>query len=220
MSAGPKVCLLHTVPSLTGLFTQLVAEDIGPLDVFHIVDESLLADRIADAPFSRTFRRVAAYAHFAEESGARAVLVTCSSIGDAVAHARSAVDIPVFRVDEPMAEEAVASGARVGVLATLRSTLEPTSRLVREKARERGADSTVVTALCDGAFDALREGDRGEHDRIVGAKAIELAADVDVIVLAQASMSQVLEKLPPDALSIPILSSPRSGVRQLAALVS
>ena len=40
-----------------------------------------------------------------------------------------------------MAEEAVRMGPRIGVMATLRTTLEPTIAPLREKAGETGVDS-------------------------------------------------------------------------------
>jgi hypothetical protein len=43
---------------------------------------------------------------------------------------------------------------------------------------------------------------------------------VDVIVLAQASMARVVATVDPGALSVPVLSSPRSGIAGLAAVLS
>jgi len=40
------------------------------------------------------------------------------------------VGIPVVRVDEPMAEKAVQTGTRIGVAATLATTLKPTTELI------------------------------------------------------------------------------------------
>lgn len=220
MTRQTTVALLHTVPSLGATFEALIAEEVGEVDVFHMIDESLLRDRIADRPVSRAVRRVAAYAGFAQESGAAAMLVTCSSIGEAVEASRPAVDIPLFRVDEPMAARAVEQGRRVGILATLRSTLEPTQQLIMRKAAEASLPSAVVTVLSDGAFEALRAGQRDEHDRRVAADAVRLAGEVDVLVLAQASMATVLATLPPDRISIPVLSSPRTAVRQLKPVLN
>lgn len=205
-----RVCLLHTVPSLPPVFAELVAREVGDLDVRHIVDENLLADTIESGMLPRTRRRVAEHVAYAEESGAGAVLVTCSSIGGAAELARAYAGIPVFRVDEPMAVEAAATGATVGVLATLSSTLEPTAELIR-----RHTDAEVVTTVCPGAFQALRSGDTEAHDRIVADEARRLAADTGVLVLAQASMARAVRSVSVD---VPVLTSPESGVRQLATV--
>ena len=51
----------------------------------------------------------------------------------------------------------------------------------------------------------------------VASALCELAKTVDVIVLAQASIARVVDSLKPDQKPIPILSSPRLAVEDLAA---
>ena len=48
---------------------------------------------------------------------------------------------------------------------------------------------------------------------------MHLAMEVDVIVLAQASMARVVATLEPGALSVPVLSSPGSGLGRLAPVL-
>src|SRR6185312_4124762 len=147
---------------------------------------------------------------------ADAVLVTCSSIGPAVDASRPFVPVPVLRVDEPMADEAVRLGRRVGVLATLPTTIEPTAELVERRAIAAGEEVEVLARVADGAFDALSGGDRERHDTLVGDALRELAGEADVIVLAQATMARVADALPEGDLRVPVLSSPRLGVQRLA----
>jgi Asp/Glu/hydantoin racemase len=206
-----RVCLLHTVTSLPAVFARLLPVEVGEVDAVNIVDETLLRDTIEHGMLPRTRRRVAAYTGFARESGAAALLVTCSSIGEAAEEARAEAGIPVYRVDAPMAAEAAHTGRRIGVLATLAATLQPTRDLLR-----RGSGPHEIhESVCPGAFEALRAGDTGRHDKIVGAEVRRLAAEVDVLVLAQASMARVVDGLPDGAVPVPVLTSPRSGVRQL-----
>lgn len=210
-----RVALLHTVASLPATFAALLPDEVGPVDAVHLVDESLLRDTVARGMLPGTRSRVTAYAKFAEQSGAQALLVTCSSIGEAAEHARAEVGIPIYRVDEPMAEQAVATGSRIGVLATLSATCGPTGNLLRRKADARGSGYELRQSVCEGAFEALRAGDTDRHDRIVADELRRMAARVDVVVLAQASMARVADALPPGDLPVPVLRSPRSGVRQL-----
>jgi Asp/Glu/hydantoin racemase len=211
-----RVCLLHTVTSLPAVFADLLRTEVGEVDAVNIVDETLLRDTVEHGVLPRTRRRVASYAAFAAESDAAAVLVTCSSIGEAAEQARAEVDIPIYRVDEPMAEQAVVLGPRIGVLATLPATLQPTRDLLRRKAVDRGEPGEIRESVCPGAFEALRGGDPGRHDDIVAAEVRRLAGEVDVVVLAQASMARVVDRLPAGQVRVPVLTSPRSGVRQLA----
>ncbi len=211
-----KLALLHTSPVLTPLFASLCAQWLPEVQIFHTVDESLIKNTIQAGRLEKTtVRRLATLVGSALEAGADGVLVTCSSIGPAVDIARQLYDPPVLRVDAPMARAAVRQGRRIGVLATLRTTLEPTSALVRTAALEAGRTIDVVECLCEGAFEAVLAGDTATHDRLVSAALTERMRDVDVIVLAQASMARVVAALPPGAVKAPVLSSPESGVRQV-----
>jgi len=166
------------------------------------------------ATADRLERHVAA----ALEAGADAVLVTCSSMGGVVDELRARHGWPVLRVDEAMVDVALAAGPRIGVIATLGSTLRPTADLVRRRARELGRDETelqVLTRLVDGAFAALKAGDAEAHDAAVRGALREMLPKVDAIVLAQASMARVAGTLEPDeAGGTPILASPRLGVER------
>ena len=116
------------------------------------------------------------------------MLVTCSSIGPAVEAARPFVNIPVLRVDEAMADKAVMMATRIGVIATLSTTLEPTCALVQARADANDRQIEMTSYLCEGAFEAVSSGDSATHDEIVRNGLKDLMQQVDVIVLAQASM--------------------------------
>ena len=183
--------------------------------IFHMVDESLIKDTIREGRLRRvTVRRLLAMIESAGMAGADAVMVTCSSIGPGVAFGQKLFDFPVIRVDEAMAEAAVRMGRRIGVMATLRTTLEPTIDLLLEKAREAGIEIEIVESLCDGAFDAVLAGDATPHDRILSHALRNEMRDEDVVILAQASMARVVKTMPEGALTMPVLSSPESAVMQ------
>jgi Asp/Glu/hydantoin racemase len=208
---------VHTVLSLPPTFAALAEELVPDADVFHIADETLLGvTRREGRLTSTTRRRVLGYVESAADAGADLVVVTCSSIGPAVDASRGFVDVPVLRIDEPMADEAVRIGSRIGVVATLSTTLEPTAELVARRAREAGKDVQVVSHLCEGAFEALTAGDRDRHDELVREGLRQVSSDVDVVVLAQASMARVVEENP----AVPILSSPRLGMERVAELLA
>lgn len=217
----PTLAFVHTVLSLPPTFAAL-AEELAPeADVFHIVDESLLnVTRKVGSLTETTSRRVLGYLESAAEAGADLVVVTCSSIGPAVDAGAGSVPVPVLRIDEPMADEAVRLGTRVGVLATLKTTLEPTAELVAARGRAAGKPVEVVSRVCEGAFEALQAGDRDRHDELVRAGLAELSESVDVVVLAQASMARVTDALPEAERTVPVLSSPRLGMLRAAELLA
>ena len=133
--------------------------------------------------------------------------------------AAALVSVPVLRVDQPMAEQAVQMSRKIGVLATLPTTLEPTADLIRRCAVKAGKEIDLTSRLCAGAFDALMSGNATQHDALVAAALKELVSQVEVVVLAQASMARVVEGLAAEARSVPILSSPSLAVDYLAKVL-
>ena len=213
-----KLALIHTSPTLTPLFTELCAKQIPEAAVFHMVDESLIKNTIEAGSLQKvTTRRLISMVESAGIAGADAVLVTCSSIGEAVTTAQQLFDFPVLRVDEAMAERAIACGRRIGVLATLRTTLVPTTDLVRRKGV--GKNVEIVDHLCEGAFEAVMAGDTKTHDEIVSKALLNEMSGMDVVVLAQASMARVLGGMKADSLKMPVLSSPELAVQRMAELL-
>lgn len=208
------LALLHTSPVLVPTFTQLAAELLPERPIFHLVDESLIKNTIAAGHLTTlTARRVLGHVESAAQAGAGAVLVTCSSIGEAVAASRFFVDVPVFRIDEAMAEQAVARATRIGVAATLSTTLQPTLTLLQQTAQAQGKTVELVPTLCEGAFAAVLAGQTETHDALVSQALQSLLGQVELVVLAQASMARVLGAV--NAGGKPILASPRLAMERL-----
>lgn len=208
--------LIHTSATLVPVFAELCAEHLPNVETFNIVDDSLIKDVIRrDELTERTAARVGDYVRLAESAGAGQILVTCSSIGAAVEASAATVETPVHRVDQPMADQAVRQAKRIGVVATLSTTLEPTADLVRRRAAALGREVTLTARLCDGAFGALMNGDAAAHDAMVAKALGELAEQVDVILLAQASMARVVDELDNSQRKVPILASPPTAIEYL-----
>lgn len=211
-----RLTLIHTSPVMIPVFTELCRELLPDVEAVHMVDESLLKDILRDGCLTKpTARRVVNHILAADQAGTDAILVTCSSIGKATEMGRDLVDCPVIRVDEPMTRKAIQIGRRIGVIATLPSTLDPTADLVRRQA----ADIDVTAKLCEGAFQSLISGDTITHDKIVSTGILELAGRVDVIILAQASMARVISALPAGKITVPVLSSPRPAIEHLVSIL-
>src|ERR1041385_4838429 len=191
-----RLGLVHPSATLVPVFAQLCKEKLPSAETFNIVDDSLVKGIMAAGRITPEISaRVANYLKSAESAGAERILVTCSSIGPAVEAAAKLIAVPVLRVDQPMADKAVQTGKRIGVIATLRTTLEPTADLISRRAKQAGKSIELISRLVDGAFDALMSGDAATHDSKVARALKELSKDVDVIVLAQASMARVVHGL-------------------------
>lgn len=217
---GKTLGLVHTSATLVPVFAELCNKYLPGIKVFNIVDDSLIKNTIACGELTAsTSKRVVNYAASAQEAGADYILFTCSSIGPAVETAATLTGVPVLRVDQPMADKAVQIGKRIGVIATLSTTLEPTSDLVKRRAIEAGKEIELTAVLCEGAFDALMNGDAATHDKKVGEALMQLVNEVDVIVLAQASMARVVDTLTDVEKKVPILASPPIAMEYLATIL-
>jgi Asp/Glu/hydantoin racemase len=202
------------------VFAELCSKYLPGIKTFNIVDDSLIKNTIASGKLMPdTARRVVNYAGSAQDAGADYILFTCSSIGLAVEAAAALTKVPVLRVDQPMADKAVQMGKRIGVIATLSTTLEPTSDLVKRRAIAAGKEIELVSRLCEGAFEALMSGDAATHDKKVGDALKQLSNEVDVIVLAQASMARAVDTLNESEKKVPILASPPIAMEYLKALL-
>lgn len=208
-----KVALVYTstTPELIDMVEREVRENIGQdAEIISLQDPSILAQvreagYVTPAPAARL---IGMYMD-AIGQGADAVLNICSSVGevaDSVQTAAAYIGVPIVRIDEDMCREAVRLGSRIGVLATLPTTLEPTKGTINRVARSMGRHVTLVDGLIDGAFGL----DQAQFRRLLLEAAGKIIDQVDVIVLAQGSMAYV-EKDITAAYGKPTLSSPRFG---------
>ncbi len=211
------LAFLHTASAHVATFSELLTELDARIPSQHAVHEELLALARRLGPDSAELREATAAAiRRLIHAGARVILCTCSSVGAVAETTPVPNGSRVLRVDRPLAERAVASGARVLVCATLESTLGPTSALLREIAAERGSSVELTEVLCDAAWPFFERGDRQAYAEEIAISLRERASASDVVVLAQASMAAAIPML--KALPCEVLSSPRLGVQ--AALES
>jgi aspartate/glutamate racemase len=216
MSAQTTLVIVHTGPVTIQPLAALAPELLPGVRIVNLVDDSLLKDTMAAGHVTPAVtRRLAQYMLIGQDMGATMILNACSSVGEAADAVRPLLGVPLLKIDTAMAERAVASGTRIGVAATVQTTLDPTVRLIEKVAADAGKAIKVSRKLCEGAFDALLAGDTARHDAIVSASLVELAAEVDIIVLAQVSMGRVADGLG-DRISVPVLTSPRLGMERVA----
>ena len=210
-----NVICVHTAMALVEPLTKIFAELMPEVNVNHIADSSLIKEVIANNEVTPAVRRrLLAYYNAAADAGADVVFNTCSSVGDVADYGNIYARIPVFRIDQPMAQQAVTSADRIGVISTLSTTLDPTRRLLENEARKAGRQVTLVDGLADGAFAAGQSGDGETHDRLIAEAAARIADQVDMFVLAQGSMARMEQRLA-ELTGKPVLSSPILGVQGL-----
>lgn len=210
------VAIVHTSFAVLDVVNTLFDELLPDVERIHIIEHSILTDILTAGGLTPGLtQRMLAYYLQAEDTRADVIFSVCSTVGDVVDIARNLITKPIVKIDEAMVIEAFNEGQRIGVLATLQSTLDPTCRLVENLAMDRAKTVQINRGLVAGAFEELIKGNTSIHDHMVKEKLRIIAGESDTIILAQASMARVIESLDPDEITIPVLSSPRRGVLYL-----
>ncbi|MBP7349044.1 MAG: Asp/Glu/hydantoin racemase [Butyrivibrio sp.] len=213
MKAG--IIYTSTTPELIELVEKEVKKQLGAeVELFCMEDPSILAEvrengYVTAAPAARL---IAMYMKAVQE-GCDAILNVCSSVGevaDAVQQTAAYIGVPIVRIDEEMCREAVRIGSRIGVMATLPTTLEPTKHTIMKMSRECGKKVALVDCMVDGAFGLNQE----QFQLRMSEYAEKIADQVDVILFAQGSMAYC-EKYIADKTGKNVLSSPRFGAEEL-----
>lgn len=210
-----KIAVVYTAttPELTaGIADELNKNLSGiPVEIASYQNPAILQEaRDNGGPTANCVRKLMDLYEQSVDDGANVILNACSSVGRAAKLAKPLYELSgtgFVRIDEEMAHAAVRAGSRIGIVATLPTTLEPTKELVQDCADLQGKPVHLVDALAEGAFgldqtqfkEKLIETGRKVRDR------------VDVLLFAQGSMAYA-EKDVSDALGLPVFSSIRFGV--------
>jgi len=205
--------MVHAVYDNGRLFGQLAAELMPGVEVIQFVDGGLPA-MSADSLRPRVIARLRALVSAAAESGAEAVLLTCTAFGRLVDDIQSAAGCPVLAVLEVMVEEALKLRGTVGVISSHPATLS-FAQVLRQQASLEGRTLDVRVRACTGAFEAMQRGDRATHDRIVHETLKDFVTQVDVVVAPQPSIEATIQEFARLNPAVPVLTSPRVSVLRL-----
>ena len=209
-----KVVLIHTSPVSLNDLKALFKEILPGVEMVNIIDDSLLEEVKKNGQInSNIISRMCSYVQVAKTLNPDLIFNQCSSVGEAFDIARKQASCKTLKIDEAMAEKAVMLGSRIGVVATVASTVAPSCRLVESKAKEVGKDVTVTRYLVDGALDILMSGDVDKHNELVINAIRKAEEENDVVVLAQGSMTAILPLL--GETKKPVLTSPRLAVERV-----
>lgn len=209
------VVYTSTTPELIEDVNREITYALGAdVEVYVQQDPTILADireagYVTQAPAARLIKM---FMNAAEE-GCEAVLNVCSSVGevaDSVQNTAAYIGMPIVRIDEEMCKDAVRKGLRVGVMATLPTTLIPTCNTINRVARECNRHVDITECLVENAFGLNQE----QFKERMREFAKTIADKVDVIVLAQGSMAYCAKYLS-EKYNVEVLASPSYGARAL-----
>jgi len=141
------------------------------------------------------------------ESDTDILINVCSSVGDIADQARTlfnSAGMEILCVDDDMCKQVVKEHQRIGVIATLPSTLSPTCNRLLRHASETNKTVVIKELIADNAF-GLSQNDLSE---LLCKLATKNSKDFDAVLLAQVSMAEC-EQAISVACGKPTYSSPR-----------
>ena len=199
---------LHTAQQHVNTFDGLLAQQSPTTSRKHVVREDWLEHIRTRGDTSELRQQVI---DIVRTLDAEVIVCTCSSLGaltDSLA-----VSVPILRIDRALADAAVTQGKKILVLATLESTLEPTSSLFTEVNQQRAKQANIDVNLCEDAWEAFARGDLATYaQRIADAAQAHCQKHTyDVVALAQASMTVAIDQ--PHFPDLPTLTSPPLGIQ-------
>jgi len=219
MAPKKRLFLLHTMPFVMNHISAPLEREflaVHPdVEIQTMLDTSLLADTMAEGRVTpRTAARLLSYVREAEQAGAALLLLTCTSLGEGMAHVRNLTSLPTLCITEPLVQEALDLGTRIGIVGTLPTSPAQIIEPLNTEARRRGLDPddlSISIEVVETAFQARGRGDTEAHDRLVSEAVLKLAREhqLDSIIFAQASMSGTVHEDP----GIPVLKLGPSAFR-------
>lgn len=216
---APRIYLIHATPvaiePITEAFTRLWPE----ARLANLLEDSLSSD-LAEAgeltpALSQRLLKLAAYA---SESGADAILFTCSAFGDAIDLCKRSLKIPVLKPNEAMIEAAIERSTRITILATFQPAIASMTEEFQAYARQRWVDIELDTLVCPDAFTELRKGNAERHDALIVDTA-RTPTNSEILCFAQFSMTSAAQQASKIS-GLPVLTTPDSAVLKLRNLLN
>ncbi len=217
---GKKLGIIHAALITTKAIQKYLDEIIPEVEVVHWVDDTIQNTNFACEPGVIPRKNYAKFVQGAlsqEEYGVDLILLACSTFNRAVEFARPMVNVPLLQLDRPMMDLAVRDAKRVGLLATVPTTVPASQRLLANAAAEAGKIVDIEVRLCSEAFQVLKAGDPDRHNDMLLKEIDKLSSEVDAIVLAQVSMSALEPRLTDTR--VPVYNSGRTGVARVRQML-
>ena len=216
-----RIACIDTVYSVIDSFNQQLREGIPGDFLIHTMYDDFLATDPAPGQSGKftpiNHQRLRLDMQAQALTGADIIVVTCSTLSPSVRLLRGEFNVPVVAIDDAMVNEAVAAGTKIGLMATAKSTVAPSTSAIEAAAEAAGKEIDLKVLYNEEAILALKSGDQATHDRLVLEMADQMK-DRDVIVLAQASTAY-MEQAVAERAGVTTLSSPTRCIAQLRKMM-
>ena len=211
MRIGVVHATLNAVKPLVNAFHELDTE----IEICNFVNEELLYQaNLSGGVESRGLRSFYRTFMQAAEASVDGIVIACSLYSSYVQTASQLTKKPVIAIDQPMVENAVEKGKKIGILATTVSAGPAEEKKILQEAQRVGKNVETEVIVVPEAFVALKEGKEDLHNELLKEAAVNLKAHLcDTVVLSQITMACARPEI--ENLGIKVLDSPSSGARSL-----
>lgn len=212
-----KVGLVHATMNSVQPILHAFHTNHPSVDLINVMDEGLILELNKTNTVTQSMiRRLIDITGKAEDAGADAILLTCSSFSPDVPTFAHLFNVPILSSDESMLNKAIEIGGKIGVIATVEKAGPTTTNLLYKTAEEKGKTVDVETVVITEAFQALQKANQAKHDELIHAEIDRLSGESDVIILAQYSMARSLDSY--ERGSTPILTGPEVSANAIVEL--
>ncbi len=206
------LAFLHTAASHVPTFTRLAKQLDSSVLTRHKVREDLFAQALADGQVTDATRRaVQDQVRKLAAEGARVVVCTCSTLGEAAEQTPDALGITVLRIDRPMMKRAAGLERSILLVAATSTAMAMALTLLGEAARSLDMQPVIRQWLCNQAWERFQAGDQPGYAAAIAEQVVQQAQPNDVVILAQASMAPAALLI--SRADIEVLTSPEIGVK-------
>ena len=205
------IAFLHTSKFHVDRFEKIFDEVVGQYSVKHFVNEGLLEYALNNG-MTNSFQ-FEEQINIIKKDNPSLIICTCATYGEESDQVEG-----VFRIDRPIVHYIISRYKRIGLVFSANSTKKVTTNLLFETAKKFDKKIELIDCDCSKHWNHFENGNQDEYESQI-MKSIEKIEDqVDVILLAQASMEGVKKLL--SNFSKQVLSSPTYGVNEILTSLS
>ena len=213
-----RVTMIHAIAESIPPVRLAFDEEFPEAEVINVLDESLLVD-FDDQLTPDLRRRITNIIGYCQDNKADAIGLACSVYAPVVESAKDLVHVPLVSSYGPVMADAVTAGPRIGLIASVASTMRDSKYYLHLAADEADVEIEPQLCLAEDLITVMRAEGQSGLERRLEEEVLKIASKVDVVLLTQFSFAAALahlEKVSP----IPVLSAPHSSARTLKKLLS
>ncbi|WP_052400582.1 aspartate/glutamate racemase family protein [Oceanobacillus jeddahense] len=189
-----KIGIIHATKNSKEPLDHAVQLYANNVTATHFIDETLMEDIRRDRHVKEEHvQRIVDLLEKARTSSVDGIALACSSFTPYVDHFQQMFDFPIVSIDLGMLKKAVQIGGQIGIIATLEAAKDTTTHILNDIADDMNKEIRVYPMLSKQAAETINSGNTEAFKNIIQKEVKDLSEKVDVIVIAQMSITAGLD---------------------------